>query len=131
MLCLCSDIAIVSGNIGKIGIGFVSCFFDVILLMQHFCLYGKNNEKVLLEQEEKLTQGERSPFASQPNQIFGSIITASRQGFSPTTSAVVYHAQQGDLLASTASFRDVFSTNAEIHPNEVKYQRIFCCSFIF
>lgn len=108
-----NDIAIVSGNIGKIGIGFVSCFFDVILLMQHFCLYGKNNHAALLEMEKETD--EKSPFVSQQ---FVSQTLGSRQGFSPTTSAVLYHAPKGDLLASTASFRDVFTTNADVHPNQ-------------
>ena len=57
------DFAIISGNIGKIGIGFVSCFFDVILLVQHFCLYGKNNARKL--EELAAEEDSKSPLVSQ------------------------------------------------------------------
>ena len=57
------DFAIISGNIGKIGIGFVSCFFDVILLVQHFCLYGKNNKRKL--EELAAEEESKSPLVSQ------------------------------------------------------------------
>ena len=60
---LLSDSSIITGNIGKIGIGLVSCFFDVILLVQHFCLYGKNNNERV---EQALdTVEEKSPIVSQ------------------------------------------------------------------
>ena len=45
--------AIITSNMGKIGIGFVSCFFDVVLLIQHFCLYGENNTTVVSKIEEE------------------------------------------------------------------------------
>ena len=104
-----------TGNIGKIGIGFVSCFFDVILLMQHFCLYGKNNKARLLEMAEE----EKEPLDQPTDPIISQRSILNREGFSPTASAVLYHVPKGDLLASTASFRDVFSSHADIQPNQV------------
>lgn len=109
-----NDTSIVTGNIGKIGIGFVSCFFDVILLMQHFCLYGKNNQARLLEMAEE----EKEPLDQPTDPIISQRSILNREGFSPTASAVLYHVPKGDLLASTASFRDVFSSHAEIQPNQ-------------
>ena len=92
--------AIITSNAGKIGIGFVSCFFDVVLLVQHFCLYGKNNTVVVNRVEEE------NPFLS--NRRLNSI-DSTKAGFSPMASAVIYHAPKGDVMMSTASFRDVFS----------------------
>jgi hypothetical protein len=100
------DIAIITSNYGKIGIGFVSCFFDIILLVQHFCLYGKNNDKEIADATE------RSPIVSRPDldasvRSFGHL---GSMGFkSPMESAVLYHVGKDDVLASTASFKDVFS----------------------
>lgn len=109
-----ADMTIITGNSGKLGIGFVSVFFDIILLTQHFCLYGKNNEQKLLELEKEVDE-EKSPFVSQR---LGSFL-GSRVGFSPTTSAVLYHGGRGDLLASTASFRDVLNSKMDVQQEEV------------
>ncbi|CAG5098503.1 Oidioi.mRNA.OKI2018_I69.XSR.g15729.t1.cds [Oikopleura dioica] len=109
-----NDMTIITGNSGKLGIGLVSVFFDIILLTQHFCLYGKNNEQKLLELEKEVDE-EKSPFVSQR---LGSFL-GSRVGFSPTTSAVLYHGGRGDLLASTASFRDVFNSKMDVQQEEV------------
>jgi hypothetical protein len=58
---------------------------------------------------------EKSPFVSQR---LGSFL-GSRVGFSPTTSAVLYHGGRGDLLASTASFRDVLNSKMDVQQEEV------------
>ena len=97
----------ITGNIGKIGIGLVSCFFDIILLVQHFCLYGKNNDRQLDQRIEEIE--EKSPIVSRNRLESNLSITGSKYGFSPMASAVLYHATKGDVMNSTASFRDVFS----------------------
>ena len=102
-----SDISMITGNIGKIGIGLVSCFFDVILLVQHFCLYGKNNDTQLEARIEEIE--EKSPIVSRNRLESNLSITGSKYGFSPMASAVLFHATKGDVINSTASFRDVFS----------------------
>ena len=104
---LFSDISIITGNIGKIGIGLVSCFFDIILLVQHFCLYGKNNDRQLESRIEEIE--EKSPIVSRQRLESNLSITGSKYGFSPMASAVLYHTVKGDVMNSTASFRDVFS----------------------
>ena len=111
-----SDTAIITGNIGKIGIGFVSCFFDVILLVQHFCLYGKNNDNKLNEAIDEREKDKPEIAGSGWLESVKSIAD-SKYGFSPMASAVIYHAPKGDLMNSTASFRDVFS--ADINTSQV------------
>ena len=113
------DTAIITGNIGKIGIGFVSCFFDVILLVQHFCLYGKNNDNKLNEAIDEREKDKPEIAGSGWLESVKSIAD-SKYGFSPMASAVIYHAPKGDLMNSTASFRDVFS--ADINTSQVRYQ---------
>ena len=63
---------------------------------------------------------EKSPFVSQR---LGSFL-GSRVGFSPTTSAVLYHGGRGDLLASTASFRDVLNSKMDVQQEEVTNEAI-------
>lgn len=109
------DTAIITGNIGKIGIGFVSCFFDVILLVQHFCLYGKNNDNKLNEAIDEREKDKPEIAGSGWLESVKSIAD-SKYGFSPMASAVLYHAPKGDLMNSTASFRDVFS--ADLNTNQ-------------
>ena len=103
-----SDITIITSNAGKIGIGFVSCFFDIVLLIQHYCLYGQNNSTVIARDSAATDQ-------NQSDSAFEPIISSKRlnsitgDAFSPMESAVLYHAPKGDLMISTASFKDVFS----------------------
>ena len=114
------DTAIITGNIGKIGIGFVSCFFDVILLVQHFCLYGKNNDNKLNEAIDEREKDKPEIAGSGWLESVKSIAD-SKYGFSPMASAVIYHAPKGDLMNSTASFRDVFS--ADINTSQVRDEK--------
>ena len=114
------DTAIITGNIGKIGIGFVSCFFDVILLVQHFCLYGKNNDNKLNEAIDEREKDKPEIAGSGWLESVKSIAD-SKYGFSPMASAVIYHAPKGDLMNSTASFRDVFA--ADINTSQVRHRR--------
>ena len=110
----------ITGNIGKIGIGLVSCFFDVILLVQHFCLYGKNNTRQLDQRIEEIE--EKSPIVSR-NRLESNIsITGSKYGFSPMASAVLYHATKGDVMNSTASFRDIFSPDVTASQVRTKFE---------
>lgn len=106
--CNAQDITIITSNAGKIGIGFVSCFFDIVLLIQHYCLYGQNNSVVIARDSTETDQ-------NQSDSAFEPIISSKRlnsitgDAFSPMESAVLYHAPKGDLMISTASFKDVFS----------------------
>ena len=107
-ICEFLDITIITSNAGKIGIGFVSCFFDIVLLIQHYCLYGQNNSTVIARDSAATDQ-------NQLDSAFEPIISSKRlnsvtgDAFSPMESAVLYHAPKGDLMISTASFKDVFS----------------------
>ena len=101
----------------------VWCRADIILLVQHFCLYGKNNDRQLEERIEEIE--EKSPIVSRQRLESNLSITGSKYGFSPMTSAVLYHTTKGDVMNSTASFRDVFSpANNDVMASQVK--TFFC-----
>ena len=102
------DITIITSNAGKIGIGFVSCFFDIVLLIQHYCLYGQNNSTVIAR-DSTATDQNQSDSAFEPIISSKRLNSVTGDAFSPMESAVLYHAPKGDLMISTASFKDVFS----------------------
>ena len=85
--------------------------------MQHFCLYGKNNDNKLNEAIDEREKDKPEIAGSGWLESVKSIAD-SKYGFSPMASAVIYHAPKGDLMNSTASFRDVFS--ADINTSQVK-----------
>ena len=98
----------------------MSCFFDVVLLVQHYCLYGQNNSTII-----------RDSAADEPqnDSAFQPIISRNRlnsrdagDAFSPMESAVLYHAPKGDLMISTASFKDVFSR--DVNASQVRIYQI-------
>ena len=86
--------------------------------MQHFCLYGKNNENKLNEAIDDREKDKTEGVAGSGWLESVKSIADSKYGFSPMASAVIYHAPKGDLMHSTASFRDVFS--ADINTSQVR-----------
>ncbi|KAG7369656.1 lysosomal cystine family transporter [Nitzschia inconspicua] len=52
------DFSGITGNPAKFGLGFVSIFFDLIFIVQHYCLYANNNNRTSAdswdEQQEPL-----------------------------------------------------------------------------
>ena len=49
----------VAGDLIKFGLGLVSIFFDVLFLVQHYCLYqteGGNNRSFYLEEEQAIIE---------------------------------------------------------------------------
>jgi cystinosin len=48
------DFSGITGNPAKFGLGFVSIIFDVIFMVQHYCLYSEPSDSTRNEQEEPL-----------------------------------------------------------------------------
>lgn len=70
----------ITGNIVKFGLGFVSMFFDLVFMTQHFILYTDRSEPTAYEDEEikRLVEPEVNLPSSQPQGFFAWLTSQER-----------------------------------------------------